>query len=658
MKNILLHFAIFLFVNSAITQTLNWEYFPYEGKFDVYNSGIQILVDSEGNFYTIGHFKEYAAINGDTLAVAGSNSDILIVKYKPDHTIEWYKELDLNIYPRYFEAALDGQENLMLAGEYEGSFQLDGLFLSSEPEQSAFITKISKDGQTLWLRSVLDGYPAIHAMSLDEYDNIYISGDGWNGGFFSMLDANGNVLWLWNINSPGGGNNVWGADIKKALDGSVYGLLLWQSNSINVTNNLTLYNPYSWGIQITLFKFNNTGEIIWYEQNKEGRLNENAYLAIDGESNAYVAGNFHNAPLKLGNLSLPMPDQNHVFGFLAKCNANKEWEWLYQRDPFPNLSKSMIFDCMHEFLYAVGSSSLEVYDKTGNQVKQKLFNSNLIRPSFIDIGADKNLLLCGYTFLGSLNDENSTGSFHPFVADMDYEWDLIPLPPAPVTNPKVIRCPGTLSVSLTAEGTNLSWYQSPDFNTVISSESSLEVSDPGSAIFYVSQQKEGCEGKRAKVELIDLGDLSLDLIHDTLFTRYDSDFAYSWELNDEIIPGANAHFLPVDSNGTYTVSIEVENCLTQLDYFYQPSFVSTLFIQDLKIHPAIFNEYVEIEWTPKEKEVQLVVYNAMGQSVKAQIMHFNYHQKVKLPTAEFQSGIYFFTLYTSKGSFSKKLIKP
>lgn len=645
---------LLLSTNKLFAQTFNWEYFPYEGKFDRYDSTIEILEDSKGNIYTIGYFEEVAYINGDTLTVDGFNADLLIVKYHPDRTVAWYKEIDLNEYARYFEVALDARENLILAGEYEGIVQIDDFKIELAIEQSAFIAKINPDGAVQWLTSVLDGYPIIHAMSLDDYGNIYIAGEGWKGGFLAMLNDVGQVHWRWDINSPGGGNNVWGADIKKAPDGSVYGLLLWQSERIIISDNVTNYSPYSWGVQMTLFKFTKDGKIIWYDQNKAGRFNDNAFLSVDKESNVYIAGSFNNADLKLGDKSLPSPNSNRSFGFLAKCTPDKEWEWITQRDPFPNLSRNMLFDCKKAFLYAVGSSSLEVFDTKGNLLKQHLFDSNQVYPHSISLGKNNELLFCGLTTIPSFKKPNAFADLHPFIVSMDYDWDICKAPAAPIVPVKIYNCPSTTPFSIYAQGDSITWFKGDDLNNVFSNENELILSNPDSAIYYVSQFSNGCESKKASVKVVDLNDLAITLDSDTLYAPYDANFSYEWLLDGIIIPAATTAILPIDSVGTYTVNISVADCEFKLDYVLMTTSIAQTSIPTIKLAPTIFLELVQIENDNTDKKVTLTIYNLLGHVVLTQQL---FSTNNLIHTSHLPKGVYFFNLKTAKGYFSKKLIK-
>lgn len=591
-------------------------------------------------------------------ASSSSYYDLLIVKYDATRSLDWYIKIDLGVNNTYVGAHLDSKENLIIAGRYSSPFSLGNLNLAPGNEQSAFIAKIDKAGNPSWLRSIFDGYPTIHSISIGPYDNIYLAGESWYGGILSKLSPEGDMIWKWEINSPSGGNNVWGADIKEAPDGSSYGLLMFQSERINVTESLVLYNPYSWGVQMVLFKFTDEGEVIWYEQNEQGRLLHNPYIEVDQESSVYIAGNFNNAPLQLGNLELPTPMYNRVFGFLAKCTAGKEWEWLYQRDPFPNLSGKLKFDCQTNFLYAPGTRSLEVFKANGELESQLLFDEDYVRPLSIDIGPDNNILLAGASRLSSILGSELLDRFTPFIASFSYDHDILKLPAAPeVAEEKIYICPGTQNISLSATGENISWRRSSDLTTVISTNATLNIADPVSSIYYVSQEINGCESPRARIELIGLGEQTLEFIMDTLFAPQEEGFEYTWSYEGQEIPGATGYFLSVDTAGFYAVEITAFDCIYSLEYSVIASGTQHPAGAGIKIYPSPFEDYLEVAIDEIPGGTRILIYNLLGQKLMEAPIPLGGSGKARVNTMHLEPGTMLLSIETPNGVVSRKILK-
>ncbi|MCK6694392.1 MAG: hypothetical protein L6Q97_20105, partial [Thermoanaerobaculia bacterium] len=403
----------------VFSQNIDWELFSPLGNYSKYDKCITVRADQEGNVYTASYFEGSIVINDDTLYAGGLYKDMVIIKYNENKEVEWYKEIDLDLINNFMGFDLDSQGDLIIASEIIDTLFLDTIVLEPEVERSGFIAKIKKTGEAEWAKRIFSGYPTVHALSLSANDDIFVAGESWNGGFLARLDKFGNTIWKWDINSPSGGNNVWGSDIKPAPDNSTYGVLMFKSNQINVTPDITLYNPYPWGGQMVLFKFDENGDIVWFSQNTQGIFIGDTKIEVDKASNIFLTGNFNNAPLQLGDLELPTPEQNRTYGFISKCSAGKQWEWLTQRDPWPNLSYDIAYDCINEVIYSTGLRTLEVFSTQGVLENQMLFDEEITRCFTLDIGRDNNIVFGGV----SRNSLTGTGSFdgyNPFIASVNY----------------------------------------------------------------------------------------------------------------------------------------------------------------------------------------------------------------------------------------------
>ncbi|RZJ64345.1 MAG: T9SS type A sorting domain-containing protein [Flavobacterium sp.] len=248
--------------------------------------------------------------------------------------------------------AADNDGNVYLIGDFAGPTLTVGTYTLTnfEPATSdIYIIKFDKDGNVLWARS--EGgtwYNHGASIGLDNQGNFYVLGtyhesitigtttltntDG--GNFYAKFDSSGNPLWAKSFNEPVGS---WSArDVKTDASGNMYmaghfigpSVTLGGVTLVNPAYSSTNVAPVSW-----FGKFDGSGNCIWLRGPQSTAINSTGNLAhgidIDSNGNVYVAGQFNNATINFGNVTLTKSaDYDYTANmYLVKYDANGNALW-------------------------------------------------------------------------------------------------------------------------------------------------------------------------------------------------------------------------------------------------------------------------------------------------------------------------------------------
>ncbi|WP_437991007.1 hypothetical protein [Sorangium sp. So ce145] len=164
-----------------------------------------IAVDAMGNYYILGGFKGTVDFGTGPLTSAG-DSDIFLLKLDPSGAPLWSKRFGTPLRETGDALAIDGNGNVLIAGNYEddfsgigNDFSLGGCALPAPADRSGqFMAKLDPDGNHIWS----DGfrfYPShptwATKMAIDALDHAYLAIGLEDATAVVKLDAMGNVLW-------------------------------------------------------------------------------------------------------------------------------------------------------------------------------------------------------------------------------------------------------------------------------------------------------------------------------------------------------------------------------------------------------------------------------------------------------------------------------
>ncbi|MEA3445886.1 MAG: SBBP repeat-containing protein, partial [Bacteroidota bacterium] len=214
------------------------------GKYTDY--GYSLAVDSAGNVYTSGHFKETADFDpgiGNYYINSNGNSDIFISKLDAMGNFVWATFTGGDNIDKAYSLTLDAQSNVYTTGQFKGSIDFDPgqgtAYLTSNGGKDIFVSKLDNNGKFVWagnMGSITDdeGY----SVAIDDSGNVFVTGkfsgtadfdpgkesyfltsNGSYDLFLLKLDAQGNFI---TANSIGGSSIDYACSLAFDKDKNVY----------------------------------------------------------------------------------------------------------------------------------------------------------------------------------------------------------------------------------------------------------------------------------------------------------------------------------------------------------------------------------------------------------------------------------------------------
>ncbi len=123
-----------------------------------------VAVDSHDRIFVAGHFDGRIDLTTEPLT-ADPEGDLFAAVFLPDGQQIWAGQLGGPGVQGLAGAAVDGSDRLVLAGWFDGSFDLFGSSLTGPGERSAFTAVLSPEGKPIWSR-VLDSEHRAEATGL------------------------------------------------------------------------------------------------------------------------------------------------------------------------------------------------------------------------------------------------------------------------------------------------------------------------------------------------------------------------------------------------------------------------------------------------------------------------------------------------------------
>ena len=240
-----------------------------------------IDTDDSGNIY-------------QALAVGGAfmeqnhigNQDIALVKYNPDRSLQWARQLGTVGNDRPYGVAVTSQQEVVVVGYTQGDF--DGQHPDNESDD-ILVIKLDAEGEIIWQTQFgTSEADRAYALTLTDDDAIVISGytrgdlAGTNAGdkdiITAMISAEGEVLWM---TQTGGDGEDKGQAIAVADDGTIY--------SAGMTTS-TLGETVGGGIDAVIIELTSAGEVVEIHQFGTSEWDEITGAIVDTNDNLVVTG--------------------------------------------------------------------------------------------------------------------------------------------------------------------------------------------------------------------------------------------------------------------------------------------------------------------------------------------------------------------------------
>ncbi len=265
------------------------------------DGGLGITVDSAGNQYVAGYFSATATFGQLTLIASGGYPDIFAAKLDPMGHFLWAVRAGGTFDDYCSGITVDSVGNSYLTGGFKDTANFDSYTLTSSGEYDVFTAKLNTAGNFLWaVKAGGTNWDSGFVNDLDNAGNIYLTG-GFQGVvnfgaftltsneeypdiFVSKLDTSGNFLWAV---SAGGTGEDWGNSIVIDAASNIYLTGWFEGTAIFGATTLTGSNS-----DVFVAKLDTNGSYLWAEQ-AGGTGEDRSYdVVVDNAANIYLTGKF------------------------------------------------------------------------------------------------------------------------------------------------------------------------------------------------------------------------------------------------------------------------------------------------------------------------------------------------------------------------------
>jgi hypothetical protein len=358
---------------------------------------------------------------------------------------------------------VDNLGNRYVTGWFSSTTRFGNRTLVSDGGTDMFLAKYGSGGQLLWLLQVGGtGDDVGYDLALDGVGNIYVSGMFTGSATFRSVNgpphtltgfgwtillakyaSSGDLVWVQTATGYSTGNNDGFGVAVEPRAGTVYITGRSQGPTTFSSSDGTVHGipgPGTW--HVFLAKYDSDGHFQWAQWN-EAQPNSVAHkVAVDADSNAYIAGWLQNTTIFHSNdghnLTVP-PGHGPVSNgyptdeFLVKYDRNGNAKWVKHREDLRGIGTDVAVSpegriSITGFVWTVASATevfVETYDGAGGLIKQAIFGGPQDQQgSGIAYDQDGNLYVVG-AFQGTIDIEG-----HLLTGDKPYNLFVVKYTPA------------------------------------------------------------------------------------------------------------------------------------------------------------------------------------------------------------------------------------
>lgn len=228
-----------------------------------------------------------------------------------------------------WDIAVDNSGNTYVVGIFSVQTSLGDIELEAKGETDILAAKLDPHGNWVWaVRAGGTSFNNGHSITIDEDNNVYITGDFWEdgdfgdtiltggGGFIAKLDTDGN--WIWAKKA--------GSSVKSAAVCSQSNVFL--TGSFNETANFGDIELVPEGrIDIFVAQIESNGDWVWAQRaggGSTGGVDSGEDIVVDNNGNVFVTGQFSGRG-DFGDIRLRSDGLRDLF--VAKLDNEGNWLW-------------------------------------------------------------------------------------------------------------------------------------------------------------------------------------------------------------------------------------------------------------------------------------------------------------------------------------------
>ncbi|PLX03530.1 MAG: hypothetical protein C0595_06805 [Marinilabiliales bacterium] len=148
-----LFFTFTFSISQSSAQTPNWLWANSAGS-SLYDYGIGVCNDNNGNTYSTGYFRESITFGDITLTDVGG-FDIFVVKYDPNGNVLWANSYGGTSLDFVNNMSINADNHIVITGAFRSESISFGSFTLTNPNAGDgancfYVMKIDTDGNVLW----------------------------------------------------------------------------------------------------------------------------------------------------------------------------------------------------------------------------------------------------------------------------------------------------------------------------------------------------------------------------------------------------------------------------------------------------------------------------------------------------------------------------
>ncbi len=448
-KSILIQLFLLVISSSLNAQSPTWQWAQSANSSSNIESLTNLVIDAEGNFYSIGSFNSDTIYFGsEHLIKSGSGDDFFIVKYDSLGNVLWAKSGGGNGNDFLFGLAIDVDGFINLSGvSIDSTITYDGVQYLSH---GLFYMKIDESGSLIWIKTSTNdalAYPMVTSKCKTKgtflggsFFATYLNIDGFQlntnnnyvDGFISKIDENGSVVYLKGISGTDYDEVM---NITEGKNSEVYVTGVFNSDSLFYNDSLVLFSRSSNTnyLESFILKIDSLGNLLWAKTITESGNGAWIYSqTTDVEGNLLVSG------ANSANTYIDTMLIQNSGGYIAKFYEDGSFNWLKILGTATDLAigKNILFDNQKNIIVSgaftgpqltiAGTTNFNQgsfdgfilkFDSLGNDIWVKTYgNTEEDRPYGLAIDNENNIILNGYFFspsiqfdASSINNSNASG---------------------------------------------------------------------------------------------------------------------------------------------------------------------------------------------------------------------------------------------------------
>ena len=315
MKKTHLAFLITLLSFIGFSQNPSFEWAKQIGG-NNFDNATSVTTDKDDNVYTAGMFTSTVDFDpgpGVHNLTAAGEYDVFVQKLDSSGSFVWAKRIGGSIFERPRSIATDGNRNVYLTGQFQGTVDFDPgssvNSLTSSGSADIYILKLDSAGSFLWVKKIGSSLTDIgYSITLDHNGNIYTTGSfrgtvdfdpglgaqnltATSGDAFVLkLDPAGNFVWAKQIS---GNSFEVGRSIATDKSGNVY-TTGYFFDSVDFDPGIGVLNLTADGFFEDAFiqKLDPNGNLLWAKRMGGSSFDDGRSITVDRYNNVYTTGYF------------------------------------------------------------------------------------------------------------------------------------------------------------------------------------------------------------------------------------------------------------------------------------------------------------------------------------------------------------------------------